>query len=82
MGLGDRHLSNILIHDRTCEAIHIDFGVAFDAGLLLPIPELVPFRLTRNLVDGMGVTGVEGVFRYAIFTFAAFSRFFLTLLFC
>jgi serine-protein kinase ATM len=23
----------------------------------------VPFRLTRDLIDGMGVTGVEGVFR-------------------
>lgn len=25
--------------------------------------EQVPFRLTRDIVDGMGVTGVEGVFR-------------------
>jgi len=25
----------------------------------------VPFRLTQNLVDGLGVTGVEGVFRIA-----------------
>jgi phosphatidylinositol kinase/protein kinase (PI-3 family) len=24
-------------------------------------PERVPFRLTQNLVDGLGVTGVEGV---------------------
>ena len=23
----------------------------------------VPFRLTRDVIDGMGVTGVEGVFR-------------------
>lgn len=29
----------------------------------MPIPELVPFRLTRDVVDGMGVMGVEGVFR-------------------
>jgi len=29
----------------------------------LPTPELVPFRLTRDIVDGMGITGVEGVFR-------------------
>lgn len=32
-------------------------------GKRLPIPELVPFRLTQNLVDGFGMTGVEGVFR-------------------
>lgn len=29
---------------------------------LLRVPELVPFRLTRNIVDGMGPTGIEGVF--------------------
>lgn len=28
-------------------------------------PERVPFRLTQNMVDGLGVTGVEGVFRNA-----------------
>ena len=38
-------------------------GVAFEQGRTLPIPEPVPFRLTRDLVDGMGVAGVEGVFR-------------------
>ena len=32
-------------------------------GKLLPTPETVPFRLTRDIVDGMGITGVEGVFR-------------------
>jgi len=28
-------------------------------------PERVPFRLTQNLVDAMGVTGYDGVFRKA-----------------
>lgn len=28
-------------------------------------PERVPFRLTQNLIDGLGVAGVEGVFRIA-----------------
>lgn len=31
----------------------------------MEIPERIPFRLTQNLVDGLGVTGVEGVFRKA-----------------
>ena len=35
----------------------------FDKGLSLAIPELVPFRLTNNVVDAFGVTGVEGVYR-------------------
>lgn len=34
-------------------------GRTFDVG------EKVPFRLTHNIIDGMGVTGVEGVFRKA-----------------
>ncbi|PIK43991.1 putative serine-protein kinase ATM-like, partial [Apostichopus japonicus] len=38
-------------------------GVAFEQGRILPTPETIPFRLTRDLVDGMGVAGVEGVFR-------------------
>lgn len=32
-------------------------------GLTLEMPEMVPFRLTQNLVDGFGVSGYEGVFR-------------------
>lgn len=63
LGLGDRHLNNILIDRRTGEPIHIDLGVAFDQGKLLPVPELVPFRLTRDTVDGLGITGVEGGFK-------------------
>ena len=41
----------------------IDFSCLFDKGLTLEKPELVPFRLTQNVVDGMGITGVEGTYR-------------------
>ncbi|XP_061682550.1 serine-protein kinase ATM isoform X3 [Syngnathoides biaculeatus] len=63
VGLGDRHIQNILIDEQTAELVHIDLGVAFEQGKILPTPETVPFRLSRDIVDGMGVTGVEGVFR-------------------
>lgn len=63
LGLGDRHLSNILLDIVTGEVVHIDFGIAFEQGKLLPTPERMPFRLTRDLVDGFGIAGVEGVFR-------------------
>ncbi|CAG7871178.1 unnamed protein product, partial [Brassica rapa] len=63
VGLGDRHAMNILIDQATAEVIHIDLGVAFEQGLMLKTPERVPFRLTRDIIDGMGITGVEGVFR-------------------
>lgn len=32
-------------------------------GKYLPVPELVPFRLTADIIDGMGIAGTEGVFR-------------------
>ncbi|GAA6019897.1 hypothetical protein JCM11491_004857 [Sporobolomyces phaffii] len=63
LGLGDRHVSNILIDEVTGELVHIDFGIAFEQGKRLTIPELVPFRLTQNIVDGFGSSGVDGVFR-------------------
>uniref|UniRef100_A0A2C9KDN9 PI3K/PI4K catalytic domain-containing protein n=1 Tax=Biomphalaria glabrata TaxID=6526 RepID=A0A2C9KDN9_BIOGL len=63
LGLGDRHVMNILVDLKSAELIHIDLGIAFDMGHILPTPETVPFRLTRDIVDGMGITGVEGTFR-------------------
>lgn len=38
-------------------------GIAFDQGKCLPTAELIPFRLTRDLVSALGCTGVDGVFR-------------------
>ncbi|KAK4047357.1 Serine/threonine-protein kinase tel1 [Microbotryomycetes sp. JL221] len=63
VGLGDRHMSNILMDEKSGEIVEIDFGIAFESGKRLPVPELVPFRLTQNIVDGFGSSGVEGVFR-------------------
>lgn len=47
LGLGDRHLSNILIDEHTAEVVHIDFGIAFEQGKVLPVPETIPFRYTE-----------------------------------
>lgn len=32
-------------------------------GKLLPQPERVPFRLTADMVDGLGTSGTQGVFQ-------------------
>ncbi|KAJ1942430.1 hypothetical protein FBU59_003201, partial [Linderina macrospora] len=62
LGLGDRHYSNILLNTRSGEVVHVDFDCLFDKGKKLEKPEIVPFRLTQNMVDAMGITGYEGTF--------------------
>ncbi|XP_062138082.1 serine/threonine-protein kinase ATM [Drosophila sulfurigaster albostrigata] len=62
LGLGDRHVQNILIDEQTAEVVHIDFGIAFEQGKIQTTPETVPFRLTRDIVAPMGVCGTNGVF--------------------
>ncbi|KAJ7224312.1 hypothetical protein GGX14DRAFT_425135 [Mycena pura] len=63
LGLGDRHGSNILLDMSTGEMVHIDLGIAFDQGKLLNVPEQVPFRMTPDIIDGMGAAGTQGVFQ-------------------
>ncbi|KAI8501131.1 Serine/threonine-protein kinase smg1 [Branchiostoma belcheri] len=63
IGLGDRHLDNILIDLNTGEVVHIDYNVCFEKGKGLRVPERVPFRMTQNIEAGLGPNGVEGLFR-------------------
>lgn len=65
VGLGDRHCQNILLDKKTGELIQIDLNMIFEMGKHLRIPERVPFRLTRDIVDGMGPTGTKGGFERA-----------------
>ncbi|WWC90661.1 uncharacterized protein L201_005597 [Kwoniella dendrophila CBS 6074] len=65
LGLGDRHGENILFDGLSGDTVHVDLNCLFDKGKTFEIPERVPFRLTQNMVDALGVTGVEGVFRKA-----------------
>ncbi len=90
IGLGDRHLDNILMDFGTGEVVHIDYSassalicvfaisvnpltllwrydadVCFEKGLQLKVPERVPFRMTQNMQEALGLTGPEGNFRTA-----------------
>jgi ataxia telangiectasia mutated family protein len=81
VGLGDRHLNNILIDECTAEIVHIDLGknecvpyatavqCVFASGMAfeysrraLQVPEQVPFRLTRDMLDPMGAWGIDSPF--------------------
>ncbi|XP_009101121.3 DNA-dependent protein kinase catalytic subunit isoform X1 [Serinus canaria] len=54
LGIGDRHLSNFMINKETGGMVGIDFGYAFGAATqFLSVPELMPFRLTRQFVNLM-----------------------------
>uniref|UniRef100_A0A3B4GWP3 DNA-dependent protein kinase catalytic subunit n=1 Tax=Pundamilia nyererei TaxID=303518 RepID=A0A3B4GWP3_9CICH len=54
LGIGDRHLSNFMINMETGGMIGIDFGHAFGSSTqFLPVPELMPFRLTQQFVNLM-----------------------------
>ncbi|TDG41569.1 hypothetical protein AWZ03_012007 [Drosophila navojoa] len=59
IGLGDRHLDNVLINLSSGDIVHIDYNVCFEKGRTLRIPERVPFRLTQNMVHALGITGIE-----------------------
>tara|TARA_R110002003_G_scaffold44_3_gene3196 strand:- start:11272 stop:13569 length:2298 start_codon:yes stop_codon:yes gene_type:complete len=65
LGLGDRHGENVLLEQGDGGTFHVDFNCLFDKGLTFEKPELVPFRLTHNMVDAMGPQGIEGPFRKA-----------------
>uniref|UniRef100_A0A8C5MNU7 Serine/threonine-protein kinase ATR n=1 Tax=Leptobrachium leishanense TaxID=445787 RepID=A0A8C5MNU7_9ANUR len=65
LGLGDRHGENILFDSFTGECVHVDFNCLFNKGETFEVPEIVPFRLTHNMVNGMGPMGTEGLFRRA-----------------
>lgn len=64
LGIGDRHLDNSLICIRNGKVLGIDFGHAFGtATQILPVPELVPFRLTPHIISLMEPLKERGQFR-------------------
>lgn len=82
LGIGDRHLENSLICVRKGQVLGIDFGHAFGtATQILPIPELVPIRLTPHLISLMEPLGERGQFRaYMIHCLKAMKNNFNSLL--
>jgi PI-3-kinase-related kinase SMG-1 len=59
VGLGDRHLDNILLNPRYGHLVHVDFSILFGKGTSLKIPERVPFRLSQNLIAALQYPGVD-----------------------
>ncbi len=57
--LGDRHLDNLLIDFKTGNVVHVDFNISFGRAEQLRVQEVVPFRLTKNIVNACGPTKIE-----------------------
>ena len=55
----------MLFDERNGDLVHVDFNCLFELGKTFPKPERVPFRLTHNMVDAMGLSKTEGVFQVA-----------------
>ncbi|KAF9184663.1 hypothetical protein BGZ51_003206 [Haplosporangium sp. Z 767] len=65
LGIGDRHLENFLLDMSNGCLIPIDFGHAFGSATeVLPVPELAPFRLTRQLVSFLSPLGTKGLLEH------------------
>ena len=65
LGLGDRHLSNLMMQRVSGKIVHIDFGDLFEVTMVREnFPEKVPFRLTRILTKAMEACGIEGNYRF------------------
>ena len=65
LGLGDRHLENLLLDERTGGIVQIDFGVCFGMGQsVLPVPELIPFRLSPQLRGVLKPLNGTGLLRH------------------
>eukprot|EP01155_Anaeramoeba_flamelloides_P010613 Anaeramoba_flamelloidesa325894_113.p1 GENE.a325894_113~~a325894_113.p1 ORF type:complete len:915 (+),score=279.52 a325894_113:361-3105(+) len=62
LGIGDRHLSNFLLDCSDGSVIGIDFGYSFGtATQVLSLPEMVPFRLTRQMIGTLQPLGYKGL---------------------
>jgi hypothetical protein len=64
LGLGDRHPSNLMLHQISGQVVHIDFGDCFEiTAHRAKYPEIIPFRLTRMLTKCMNLAGIQGTYR-------------------
>ncbi|CAH1171231.1 unnamed protein product [Phaedon cochleariae] len=67
LGIGDRHLNNSLVCLGSGKLLGIDFGHAFGtATQILPVPELLPFRLTPHLLNLMEPLKERGHLRHCM----------------
>lgn len=76
LGIGDRHLDNFLIDMSSGSIVLIDFGMTFGlATSVLPVPELIPFRLTQQFLDVLQPLDSLGLLRHHMIRVMAALRY-------
>lgn len=68
------HVIFVAVDLMTGEILHIDYNVCFEKGKTLRVPEKVPFRMTPNLQEALGVTGIEVSF-FALLSYVTMRKF-------
>ncbi|KAJ1459750.1 kinase-like domain-containing protein [Pelagophyceae sp. CCMP2097] len=67
VGLGDRHLENMMLDRGDASIVHIDLAASFGLGAsALPVPEFQPFRLTAELRAALAPTDARQVISHHI----------------
>lgn len=69
LGIGDRHLDNLMMKTEG-NLFHIDFGYIFGAD---PKPYPPPFRLTKEMVEGMGGIQSQNYIKFQTYCCQAFN---------
>lgn len=69
LGIGDRHLDNLMMKTDG-NLFHIDFGYIFGAD---PKPYPPPFRLTKEMVEGMGGVQSQHYLKFQTYCCQAFN---------
>ena len=69
LGIGDRHLDNLMVKTQG-NLFHIDFGCVFGRD---PKPYPPPFKLTKEMVEGMGGVSSEHYVRFKTYCCQAYN---------
>lgn len=69
LGIGDRHLDNLMMKTQG-HMFHIDFGYIFGAD---PKPYPAPFKLTKEMVEGMGGPASEHYMKFTRYCCQAYN---------
>lgn len=69
LGIGDRHLDNLMMKTQG-HMFHIDFGYIFGAD---PKPYPPPFKLTKEMVEGMGGPASDHYMKFTTYCCQAYN---------